>query len=81
MRPLFTYPAIAFATSVFAETHYFFSGFFAGKTIVGVEFDDTVESLRLAQNITTQVSDGSKWIAIDVGRSSFHYYNTADSCN
>ncbi|KAF2252018.1 3-carboxy-cis,cis-mucoante lactonizing enzyme [Trematosphaeria pertusa] len=76
MRPLFTYPAIAFATSVFAETHYFFSGFFAGKTIVGVEFDDTVESLRLAQNITTQVSDGSKWIAIDEQRENVYVGTT-----
>ncbi len=54
-------------TPAFADTHYFFSGFFAGTAVVGVEFDEVASTLTLANNITTSASGGSKWIAIDVG--------------
>ena len=49
------------------ETHYLYSGFFAGSTLVGVEFDDSTSTLSLVNNITIQTTSGSKWIAIDVG--------------
>ncbi|KAF2678623.1 3-carboxy-cis,cis-mucoante lactonizing enzyme [Lentithecium fluviatile CBS 122367] len=55
----------AFAAPVLGETHYFFSGFFSGSTIVGVEFDDATDTLSLKQNISTNASSGSKWIALD----------------
>ena len=55
-----------FAGLALCDKHYFFSGFFAGSTIIGVEFDDVAESLTLVNNITTDASDGSKWIALDV---------------
>lgn len=67
MRASYTLPLAAFAAPVLGKAHYFFSGFFAGETIVGVEFDDVISSLTLMHNITTQASSGSKWIAIDVG--------------
>ncbi|KAF6787631.1 hypothetical protein CSOJ01_15176 [Colletotrichum sojae] len=56
--------AAAIAPAV-ANTHYFFSGFFSGSTIVGVEFDDEKSSLTLVNNITTDATSGSKWIALD----------------
>ncbi|OBR12712.1 Carboxy-cis,cis-muconate cyclase [Colletotrichum higginsianum IMI 349063] len=55
----------AAAAPALADTHYFFSGFFSGSTIVGVEFDDQTHSLTLKNNITTDASAGSKWIALD----------------
>ncbi|WYZ45032.1 hypothetical protein EsH8_VIII_000348 [Colletotrichum jinshuiense] len=55
----------AAASPALATTHYFFSGFFSGSTIVGVEFDDETHSLTLKNNITTDASSGSKWIALD----------------
>lgn len=54
-------------TPVLCDTHYFFSGFFSGTAIVGVEFDEAASTLTLANNITTSATSGSKWIAIDVG--------------
>lgn len=67
MRPLSAYSHLALATLALGEPHYFFSGFFAGSTIVGIEFDDATSDLSLVNNITTQATSGSKWIAIDVG--------------
>ncbi|KAI3553892.1 hypothetical protein CABS02_05930 [Colletotrichum abscissum] len=55
----------AAAAPALADSHYFFSGFFSGSTIVGVEFDDQTESLTLKNNISTGASSGSKWIHID----------------
>jgi carboxy-cis,cis-muconate cyclase len=66
MRSLSLLSLAASATPILADTHYFFSGFFAGSTIVGVEFDDATSSLTLVNNITTDASSGSKWIALDV---------------
>ncbi|TQN67779.1 Carboxy-muconate cyclase [Colletotrichum shisoi] len=57
--------AAAAAAPALANTHYFFSGFFSGSTIVGVEFDDQTHSLTLKKNIATDASAGSKWIALD----------------
>lgn len=54
------------AVPALADTHYFYSGFFSGSTIVGVEFDDETSSLTLVNNITTDASSGSKWIHLDV---------------
>jgi hypothetical protein len=56
---------LALVIPVLGNTHYFFSGFFAGSTIIGVEFDDGTSSLSIVNNITTSAT-GSKWIAIDV---------------
>lgn len=64
---------LSLATSVspaLADTHYFFSGFFAGSTIVGVVFDDSASSLTIVNNITTDASSGSKWISLDVSAAS-----------
>lgn len=68
-------PIIGFARLALGEFHYFFSGFFAGSTIVGVEFDDVSLALSLVNNVTTQATSGSKWIAIDVG------VQIADTCS
>lgn len=51
---------------VLADTHYFYSGFFSGTNVVGVEFDDAAETLAIVHNITTSATSGSKWIALDV---------------
>ncbi|KAL5385780.1 hypothetical protein DPSP01_004561 [Paraphaeosphaeria sporulosa] len=52
--------------TVLGDKHYFFSGFFSGSLIAGVEFDDATNNMTLVNNITIQSSTGSKWIAIDV---------------
>ncbi|KAL0944674.1 uncharacterized protein CTRU02_202561 [Colletotrichum truncatum] len=65
MRLFVLLPLAAAAVPAFADTHYFFSGFFSGNTIVGVEFDDEKSSLTLVNNITTDAASGSKWIALD----------------
>ncbi|OAG09778.1 3-carboxy-cis,cis-mucoante lactonizing enzyme [Paraphaeosphaeria sporulosa] len=51
--------------TVLGDKHYFFSGFFSGSLIAGVEFDDATNNMTLVNNITIQSSTGSKWIAID----------------
>lgn len=66
MRTIFPIALAALATPVLSAQHSFFSGFFAGSTIVHVEFDDLTNSLTLVNNITTLTSSGAKWIAIDV---------------
>ncbi|KAF1929970.1 3-carboxy-cis,cis-mucoante lactonizing enzyme [Didymella exigua CBS 183.55] len=65
MRPACSLSIVSFAALVLGDSHYFFSGFFAGSTIVGVEFDDATSTLSLVNNITTKATSGSKWIAID----------------
>ncbi|KAK6220166.1 hypothetical protein QIS74_05668 [Colletotrichum tabaci] len=65
MRLFQLFSLAAAAAPALADTHYFFSGFFSGSTIVGVEFDDQTHSLTLKNNITTDASAGSKWIALD----------------
>ncbi|KAF9881539.1 carboxy-cis, cis-muconate cyclase [Colletotrichum karsti] len=65
MRSFTLLSLAAAAVPALADTHYFFSGFFSGNTIVGVEFDDEKSSLTLVNNITTDASSGSKWIALD----------------
>ncbi|WQF80559.1 Putative WD40/YVTN repeat-like-containing domain superfamily, lactonase, 7-bladed beta propeller [Colletotrichum destructivum] len=65
MRLFQLFSLAAASTPALADTHYFFSGFFSGSTIVGVEFDDQTHSLTLKNNITTDASAGSKWIALD----------------
>lgn len=68
----FVLPLITLAGLVLGDTHYFYSGFFSGSSIVGVEFDDSVSTLTLTQNITIKATatGGSKWIAIDVRHAS-----------
>ncbi|CAN9244976.1 unnamed protein product [Alternaria alternata] len=56
---------LAVVPKVLGDKHYFFSGFFAGNVIAGVEFDDSTNDLTLVNNITVNASEGSKWIAID----------------
>ena len=56
----------AFAIPALGESHYFFSGFFAGTSIIGAQFDDVTSSLTLVNNISTDVTAGSKWITLDV---------------
>lgn len=64
-RP-FLLAAAVLSTHVLGESHYMFSGFFSGDTIVALEFEDTTSSLSIVQNVTTDASGGSKWIALDV---------------
>ncbi|KAF7551371.1 hypothetical protein G7Z17_g5049 [Cylindrodendrum hubeiense] len=56
---------LAFSGNVLCDTHYLFSGFFSGDNIVALEFDDTASTLSVINNITTDASEGSKWIALD----------------
>ncbi|KAF5506101.1 Carboxy-cis,cis-muconate cyclase [Colletotrichum siamense] len=65
MRSFTLLTLAAAAVPTLADTHYFYSGFFSGSTIVGVEFDDETSSLTLVNNITTDASSGSKWIHLD----------------
>ncbi|KAL1597874.1 hypothetical protein SLS60_008361 [Paraconiothyrium brasiliense] len=65
MRPLSSLSLLAAVPSVLGDKHYFFSGFFAGSTIAGIEFDDSANSLTLVNNISAQSTGGSKWISID----------------
>jgi hypothetical protein len=62
---------VALASPVLSATHYLYSGFFSGSTIVGIEFDDVASTLTIKNNITTQAeaTSGSKWIALDVSTS------------
>lgn len=57
---------LATVSKALGDKHYFFTGFFAGSVIAGVEFDDLTNDLTLVNNITVKASGGSKWIAIDV---------------
>ncbi|CAN9358995.1 unnamed protein product [Alternaria alternata] len=43
---------LAVVPKVFGDKHYFFSGFFTGNMIAGVEFDDSTNDLTLVNNIT-----------------------------
>jgi carboxy-cis,cis-muconate cyclase len=51
---------LAVVPKVLGDKHYFFSGFFAGNVIAGVEFDDSTNDLTLVNNITVNASEGSK---------------------
>ncbi|KAJ3546714.1 hypothetical protein NM208_g1866 [Fusarium decemcellulare] len=64
------------AVSVLAETHHFFSGFFAGSTIAGIEFDVETSSLTLTKNISATVDTGSKWISLDAGKRNLYVATT-----
>lgn len=66
MRSVSLLSLAASTVPVLAEKHYFYSGFFAGSTIVGVEFDDVASSLNIVNNITIESTTGSKWISLDV---------------
>lgn len=45
---------------VLADTHFFYSGFFAGLTVVGVGFGDATSSLTIVNNFTTSATSGQK---------------------
>ncbi|KAI1859034.1 hypothetical protein JX265_010511 [Neoarthrinium moseri] len=62
----------ATAGPVLADQHYFFAGAFSGSTIFGFEFDDVASTLTLANNITTNASSGSKWIALDAAKKNLY---------
>ncbi|BAE55422.1 unnamed protein product [Aspergillus oryzae RIB40] len=53
---------------VLGEKHHLYSGFFSGSQLYGIQFDDETSTLTVVNNITTNSSDGSKWIAIDERR-------------
>ncbi|KAJ4352405.1 uncharacterized protein N0V89_007753 [Didymosphaeria variabile] len=78
MRSLSSLSLLAAVPSVLGDKHYFFSGFFAGSTIAGIEFDDSANSLTLVNNITAQSSDGSKWIAIDERKENVYVATTGE---
>lgn len=65
MKKVLTILAAVCAGIATADTHYLFSGFFDGTSIVAIEFDDVKSSLNLVNNITIN-ADSSKWISIDV---------------
>lgn len=56
----------AFAARALADTHTLYAGFFAGTTLVRLEFDDSTNALTLVENITAPNTSGQKWIALDV---------------
>lgn len=63
--PLLASASVIVGTAL-ADTHYMFSGFFSGSTIVGLEFDDVASTLTLVNNITNDaLASASKWIAIN----------------
>lgn len=66
MRSVYWASLAAVVKSALADTHYLYSGFFSGSTIVAVEFDSDTNSLSVVNNITADIS-GSKWILLDVG--------------
>ncbi|KAG7406451.1 Carboxy-cis,cis-muconate cyclase [Fusarium oxysporum f. sp. rapae] len=74
MLPRFLFPLLA--ASAVAEVHYLFSGFFAGSTIAGIEFDDEALSLTLVKNISSASDDGSKWIALDARKKNLYVGTT-----
>ncbi|KAF2654638.1 3-carboxy-cis,cis-mucoante lactonizing enzyme [Lophiostoma macrostomum CBS 122681] len=76
MRPFQPLVLVALAIPVLSETHYLYSGFFSGSTIVGLEFDDATLTLTLENNITTQATSGSKWIALDEQKQNLYVATT-----
>ncbi|KAF2646077.1 3-carboxy-cis,cis-mucoante lactonizing enzyme [Massarina eburnea CBS 473.64] len=65
----------ALAAPALADSHYFFTGFFSGSTIVGVEFDDAASTLTWKQNISTNAT-GSKWIELDERKQNLYVGST-----
>lgn len=57
---------VASSTSALAAKHQLYTGFFAGSTVVALEFDDVTSSLAIINNISTTYTSGQKWIALDV---------------
>lgn len=66
MRGASTVSLAAFAARALADTHTLYAGFFAGTTLVRLEFDDSTNDLTLVENITAPNTSGQKWIALDV---------------
>lgn len=66
MRGASTVTLAAFAARALADTHTLYAGFFAGTTLVRLEFDDSTNALTLVENITAPNTSGQKWIALDV---------------
>ncbi|KAJ0359480.1 hypothetical protein COL154_008264 [Colletotrichum chrysophilum] len=81
MRSFTLLTLAAAAVPALADTHYFYSGFFSGSTIVGVEFDDETSSLTLVNNITTDASSGSKWIHLDSRLKNLYVGTTGSNAN
>lgn len=74
MRGASTVTLAAFAARALADTHTLYAGFFAGTTLVRLEFDDSTNALTLVENITAPNTSGQKWIALDVNS------NTVSPC-
>ncbi|KAE8378530.1 hypothetical protein BDV26DRAFT_281056 [Aspergillus bertholletiae] len=73
MHPSFLLSMLAISTKqVLASKHHLYSGFFSGSEVYGIEFDDEASTLTVINNITTNSSDGSKWIAIDERRENIY---------
>lgn len=66
MRGTSTVTLAAFAARALADSHTLYAGFFAGTTLVRLEFDDSTNALTLVENITAPNTSGQKWIALDV---------------
>lgn len=67
MYPSLLLALLAISTKhVLGEKHHLYSGFFSGSQLYGIQYDDETSTLTVVNNITTNSSDGSKWIAIDV---------------
>lgn len=66
MRGASTVTLAACAARALADSHTLYAGFFAGTTLVRLEFDDSTNALTLVENITAPNTSGQKWIALDV---------------
>lgn len=76
MRSAPTVTLAAFAARALADSHTLFAGFFAGTTLVRLEFDDSTNALTLVENITAPDTSGQKWIALDSRKQNLYVATT-----
>ncbi|KAE8420814.1 hypothetical protein BDV36DRAFT_306303 [Aspergillus pseudocaelatus] len=73
MYPSLLLALLAISTKpVLGNKHQLYSGFFSGSQLYGIQFDDETSTLIVINNITTNSSNGSKWIAIDERRENIY---------
>ncbi|KJK61777.1 Lactonase 7-bladed beta-propeller [Aspergillus parasiticus SU-1] len=73
MYPSLLLALLAISTKhVLGAKHHLYSGFFSGSQLYRIQFDDETSALTVINNITTNISDGSKWIAIDEQRENIY---------
>lgn len=55
-----------------ADIHYFYLGYFSESYISLVEFDDSLNTLKLSNNVSI-TGGSSRWLAADVSLPIFHH--------